>query len=136
MIWLHAPDWTRHVIASLVSRRAISSPSLFSATAACWWCISRCKYGSTRSRPIPTAAWPAQDLYSFYTPSREGGLGIADIDGDGLPDILCGNDWIRSPRTFDLHWRLFAINTWNELENSAMLRLANRNGILVAGRER
>ena len=58
---------------------------------------------------------------------------MADIDGDGLPDILCGNDWIRSPKTFDLHWRLFAINTWNELENSAMLRLAYRDGILVAG---
>ena len=81
----------------------------------------------------PTAPWPAQDLV-FYTPSREGGLDIADIDGDGLPDILCGNDWIPLAQKFDLHWRLFAINTWNELENSAaMLRLAYRAGILVAG---
>ncbi len=81
----------------------------------------------------PTAPWPRQDLYSFYTPSREGGLALADIDGDGGPDIFCGNDWIRSPAAFDLHWRLFAINTWNENEDSAMLRLAWHDGILVAG---
>jgi hypothetical protein len=132
LVWLHAPDWKRHVIASGVDTRDILAVTLLGHRGV----LVVHKQMQVRFYEIPadpTARWPAQDLYSFYTPSREGGLGIADIDGDGLADILCGNDWIRSPKAFDLHWRLFAINTWNELENSAMLRLAYRAGILVAG---
>ena len=48
----------------------------------------------------------------------------ADIDGDGLPDILAGMYWIRSPESFELPWRLFAIDLWNETPESAMLRLS------------
>jgi FG-GAP-like repeat len=75
--------------------------------------------------------WPYREIYSFYTPSRQAGLRLDDVDGDGLPDILCGNYWIRSPVSFDLPWRLFAINTWSETPDSAMLRLALAD---VAGR--
>ncbi|HSB17549.1 MAG TPA: VCBS repeat-containing protein [Bryobacteraceae bacterium] len=75
--------------------------------------------------------WPYREIYSFYTPSRQAGLRLDDVDGDGLPDILCGNYWIRSPASFDLPWRLFAINTWSETPDSAMLRLALAD---VAGR--
>jgi hypothetical protein len=50
----------------------------------------------------PTARWPSQDVYSFYSPSHQGGLRMADIDGDGLPDILAGMYWIRSPESFEL----------------------------------
>ncbi len=65
-----------------------------------------------------------RELYSFYTPSRQAGLLRSDIDGDGLNDILAGNYWIRSPRAFELPWRLFAINTRHETVDSATMSLA------------
>jgi hypothetical protein len=72
----------------------------------------------------PSARWPSRDIYSFYTPSDQGGLLLTDVDGDGLPDIIAGNYWIESPKNFDLPWRLFAIDTWSETQHSAMQRLA------------
>ena len=71
----------------------------------------------------PTTRWLPQDVYSFYSPSQQGGLRMADIDGDGRPDILAGNYWIRAPESFELPWRLYAIEPWNETPLSAMLRL-------------
>ncbi len=62
--------------------------------------------------------WRETELYTIYTPSTEGGLVISDIDGDGLPDLLCGNYWMKSPTAFELPWREFAIDTWNEEEGS------------------
>jgi len=77
--------------------------------------------------------WQETELYTIYTPSTEGGLVIADIDGDGLPDLLCGNYWMKSPTSFELPWREYAIDTWNEDEGSAMLRLAWSEPVRVAG---
>ena len=82
----------------------------------------------------PTQPWPAQDLYSFYTPSREGGLGLADIDGDGLPDILCGNDWIRSPKAVRpalAPVRHQHLERTGKFGHAARWRIAT--GVLVAG---
>ncbi len=74
-----------------------------------------------------------QEVYSFYTPSRQAGLLLSDIDGDGLKDILCGNYWIRSPKEFNLPWRLFAINTRHQNLESATMRLVlQRNQVLAA----
>ncbi len=73
-----------------------------------------------------------QEVYSFYTPSRQAGLLRADVDGDGLKDIFAGNYWIRSPREFDLPWRLFAVNTRHETPDSATMSLALRGRILFA----
>lgn len=72
----------------------------------------------------PSARWPSRDIYSFYTPSDQGGLLLTDVDGDSLPDIIAGNYWIQSPKKFDLPWRLFAIDTWSETQHSAMQKLA------------
>ncbi len=65
--------------------------------------------------------WPYREIYSIYTPSRQTGLLLRDIDRDGRIDIVCGNYWIRSPERFDLAWRIFAINTWFEEPLSATL---------------
>jgi hypothetical protein len=46
------------------------------------------------------------------------------VDGDGRQDIVCGNYWIRSPATFELPWRLFAINAYHETPSAATARLA------------
>ncbi len=73
-----------------------------------------------------------QEVYSFYTPSRQTGLLMADVDGDRLPDLFCGNYWIRSPTRFDLPWRLFAINTRHEQPRSASMRLVLRGRELFA----
>jgi hypothetical protein len=65
--------------------------------------------------------WPYREIYSIYTPSQQTGLSMRDIDGDGRVDIVCGNYWIRSPQSFELPWHIFAINTYSELPESAML---------------
>jgi len=69
------------------------------------------------------AKWKYQEIYSFYTASWQGGLLKADIDKDGLPDLFCGNYWIKSPSSIDLPWRLYAINAFHEHPVSATAQL-------------
>ena len=78
------------------------------------------------------ATWTETELYSFYTPSHEGGLVLADIDGDGRLDVLAGNYWMQSPEAWELPWHLFAIDTWTERAESAQLSLLWMNGARLA----
>ena len=127
LVWYRSPHsgarWTRHVIDT-----GIDAPDMLPATLfghrGVLLIHKRMQVRFYEIPADPTARWPSQDVYSFYSPSHQGGLRMADIDGDGLPDILAGMYWIRSPESFELPWHLFAIDLWNETLESAMLRLS------------
>ena len=76
--------------------------------------------------PAQTAKrWPYRELYSIYTPSRQGGLLLAELG------LVVGNYWMH-PGERGGHWREFAINTWSEDEDSATLRWVQRGTEFVA----
>jgi len=79
----------------------------------------------------PAQRWHSRDIYSFYSHSGQGGLAMGDVDDDSLPDIFCGNYWIQSPKSFELPWRLFAINLWNETANSGVMSLVAAESLLL-----
>jgi hypothetical protein len=139
LVWYRAPHgrggWTRHVIDT-----GVYAPDMLPATLLGHRGVLLIHRGmQVRFYEIPadpTARWPSQDIYSFYSPSHQGGLRMEDIDGDGRPDILAGMYWIRSPESFELPWRLFAIMLWNETPESAMLRLSyGPLGLVAAQRD-
>jgi hypothetical protein len=123
LVWLQAPHWTRRVIDTGIDAPDLLPAVLFGRRGI----LLIQKRIQIRFYEVPAdlrARWTYQDVYSVYTPSWQGGLRLADIDGDGRTDILCGNYWVRSPESFELPWHLFAINTWTEQEKSGMMRLA------------
>ncbi|HVN06600.1 MAG TPA: VCBS repeat-containing protein [Bryobacteraceae bacterium] len=132
LVWLHAPhgrgEWQRHVIDT-----GIDAPDMMPATLlghrGLLLIHKRAQVRFYEIPSDPTARWPSQDMYSFYSPSQQGGLTMADIDGDGRPDIIAGMYWIHSPESFELPWHLFAIDLWNETPEAAMMRL--RYGLLT-----
>ncbi|MGE5569442.1 MAG: FG-GAP repeat protein [Rhodospirillales bacterium] len=130
LVWRAAPSWKPAVIASEIETPDLLPVTLFGRRGV----LTVHKYAQVRFYEVPAKIgeqWQAYDIYSIYTPSREAGLLQADVNGDGRPDILCGNYWIRSPERFELPWRLFAINGYSETPSSATLRLAMADGRLV-----
>ncbi|MEZ5356271.1 MAG: FG-GAP-like repeat-containing protein [Bryobacteraceae bacterium] len=123
MVWYAAPDWKRHLIDTEAQFRDCMGTLMFGKRGI----LIVHRFAQVRFYEVPEQfdqKWPYREIYSIYTPSDQGGLLRADVDGDGQTDILTGNYWLRSPQTPDGQWRLFAINKWWEKQRSAMLRLA------------
>jgi hypothetical protein len=123
LLWLRLSDRKRFVVDTGVDTRDVIPADLLGHHGI----LLIHKRQQVRFYDLPSLmknGWPETEIYTIYTPSTEGGLVVADVDGDGLPDLLCGNYWMKSPTRFELPWREFAIDTWNEEEGSAMLRLA------------
>ena len=137
LVWLEAPDWRPHAIDTGIEMSECMETNLLGHRGI----LVVQRHAQVRFYPYPLAKSGRaeyQEVYSFYTPSRQAGLLQADIDGDGFIDILCGNYWIKSPEGYQLPWHLYAIELYNETPASATLRLAMRNGgqdLFVAQRD-
>ncbi len=121
LVWFDSSAWKRHIIDTGVDASDILPATLFGRKGI----LLIHRGAQVRFYEIPpdrAQPWPRTEVYTFYTPSEQGGLGMANVDGDGIPDILAGNDWIKAPTSFELPWHLFAIELWNEEQKSALLR--------------
>lgn len=122
LVWFHAPRWERRVIDTGAEFRDCSAATLHGRRGV----VLIHRYLQLRFYEIPDDSnqpWTYRELYSIYTPSRQGGLLLADVDDDGHSDILFGNYWLRNPAGTQAHWRLFAINLWSEKPESALSTL-------------
>jgi hypothetical protein len=123
LVWLEAPSWKVHLLDSGIEMSDCVETTLLGKRGI----LMVQRHAQVRFYPYPlgdSGHAPYQEVYSFYTPSRQAGLLRADVDGDGREDILCGNYWIQSPEAYNLPWRLFAIELYNQTESAASLRLA------------
>lgn len=123
LVWMGAPGWKPEVVDTDVETHDCLGAELHGRRGV----LVVHRYGQIRFYEPPGKAggvWPYTEIYSFYTASHQGGLLRMDVDGDGREDILCGDYWIWNPERFELGWRLFAMHTWFEEPESALVRIA------------
>jgi hypothetical protein len=124
LLWRRPPQWRAESIDTGIEMHDCREATLFGMRGVVM--VNRHMQVRFYQRPNVQSGpnWPYREIYSFYTNSQQAGLVLNDVDGDGLVDILCGNYWIQSPSSFDLPWRLFAINTHHHTPLAAMVRFA------------
>ncbi len=123
LVWFRGPRWSRRVIEEGVETPDIAPAAIHGRRGV----LVIHRGMQVRFYEIGSA----RDLYSFYSPSLQSGFLIRDIDGDGRPDIVCGNYWMQNPPEFELSWRLYAIRAWSEEKLSARSVFAWWGGRLV-----
>ena len=131
LVWRRAPKWESHLIDSEVEMHDCRAATLFGRRGL----LMIQRHMQLRFYEFPGAPdepWPSTEIYSIYTASRQGGLEMADVNGDGLPDLFCGNYWVQSPASFDLPWRIFAINLLHLEPAAATFRMLMDGPDLVA----
>jgi hypothetical protein len=124
LLWFEAPakagsPWREHVIDEQIEMPDCREAELFGRRGF----VMIHRYAQVRFYELQGDRWRSRDLYSIYTPSRQTGLQVADVDQDGRMDLLAGNYWVQSPESFELSWHVFAIDTWFEDPDSASLAL-------------
>ena len=86
LVWFRAPAqgalWVRHVIDTGIDAPDILPITLFGRRGILL-IHKRIQVRFYEIPADPTARWQPQDVYSFYSPSHQGGLRMADIDGEG-----------------------------------------------------
>lgn len=123
LVWLRGPKWKPEVIDTEMDSHDCLEVTLHGRHGV----LVVHRYGQVRFYEPPAKRgerWPYTEIYSFYTASHQAGLLLKDVDGDGRPDLLCGDYWVSQPASFELSWRLFAIHLWFEEPDSALVRIA------------
>lgn len=124
LVWLQAPGWQRHEIDTEIEMHDCQSATIDGHRG--FLMVQR--FSQIRFYERTGGKWHVQDVYSIYTASHQSGLLQVDIDGDGRLDLLCGNYWAKAPDSFEMPWRIFAINVMHEEPDSARVRTAVLNG--------
>ena len=87
LVWKRALGWESHLIDTEIEMDDCRAATLFGRRGLL--VIQRLMQLRFYEYPgKPDAPWPTTEIYSICTASRQGGLKMDDVDGDGRPDLF------------------------------------------------